>query len=191
MNKCLSASLALFGGVLLLGAGCGDSGEIDPEALPEPIAELNPTDTPEAGLTLAQIQQQVFDLTNQARRTARTCGTKSYPAVPALKRNAKLDTAAVKHSVDMANNNYFDHKGLDGSQPWDRMKREGYNYGYAGENIAAGNSTAAATVDQWLKSAGHCANIMSPNFKEIGIGYGAKSGSKYTYYWTQNFGSPL
>lgn len=188
MNRNLFASLFLLGGALLT-AGCGESDAIDPEALPDPIVELNPSDTPEAGSTLATLQQQIFDLTNQARKTARTCGGKSYKAVPALTRNAKLDSAATKHSVDMATKNYFDHKGLDGSMPWDRMKREGYNYSYAGENIAAGNATAQATMTQWLNSAGHCANIMNPNFKELGVGYG--TGGTYRYYWTQNFGSPL
>ena len=90
----------------------------------------------------------------------------------------------------MMTKNYFSHTGKDGSQPWDRFKREGYNYSYAGENIAAGNSTVTATMTQWLNSPGHCANIMGANFTEIGIGFDKGAGT-YKYYWTQAFAKPL
>jgi uncharacterized protein YkwD len=90
----------------------------------------------------------------------------------------------------MACNNFFSHTGLDGSQPWDRAQREGYNYSYIGENIAAGNSDAASTMTQWMNSTGHRENILNPNFTQIGIGYAYGSNSDYKYYWTAVFGKP-
>ena len=60
----------------------------------------------------------------------------------------------------------------------------------SGENIAAGNSTVDATMKQWLSSPGHCANIMSRNFTEIGIGYDYGASSTYKHYWCRT-GKPL
>ena len=48
-----------------------------------------------------------------------------------------------------------------------------------GENIAAGNGTAAATVQQWMDSDGHCANIMNKNYRFLGVGYYYDAAAKY------------
>jgi uncharacterized protein YkwD len=60
------------------------------------------------------------------------------------------------------------------------------------ENIGAGTFTDTPTklVAQLMRSSGHCANIMNPKFTEVGMAMVKKSSSKYTYYWTQNFGTP-
>ena len=71
--------------------------------------------------------------------------------------------------------------------PFDRMEMAGYSYSWAGENIAAGSPDAAGTMDQWMGSDGHCSNIMSPNFTEIGVGY--YPGGQWGHLWTQAFGS--
>ena len=134
-------------------------------------------------------QQEILTYINQARLKPCQCGTTTYPAVPALVLNTQLNTASDKHAADMATNNYFSHTGLDGSQPWDRMTREGYSWRAAGENIAAGYTTTRAVVDGWLKSPGHCKNIMSANFKDIGVGYAYSASSTYRYYWVTDFGA--
>lgn len=176
-------------------AGCGTAE--DPELFPEPVA-VTPADEAPAALTSAltaadveTLRAQILVEINKARAVARVCGTKSYPAAPPLKRNTKLDTTAQAHSVDMATKNYFSHTSLDGRSPFDRMTAAGYSFSAAAENIAAGNSTAAATVQQWIKSAGHCANLMSKTYVDTGIGYGYTTTSTYKHYWTQNFGKPL
>lgn len=56
----------------------------------------------------------------------------------------------------------------------------------SGENIAAGNSTAAATMNQWMNSAGHRANILTSGFTTIGVGCFSQGG---TYFWVQLFGT--
>jgi uncharacterized protein YkwD len=101
---------------------------------------------------------------------------------PALRCSARV------HSKDMNDRNFFDHTNPSGEAPWDRMEQAGYSYSNAGENIAGGNSTAAATMQQWMDSDGHCANIMNPNFTEIGVGY--YPGGQWGHLWTQNFGRP-
>jgi uncharacterized protein YkwD len=101
----------------------------------------------------------------------------------------QLQAAARKHSKDMAMNGFFAHTNLAGRSPFDRMKAEGYKGTTMGENIAAGNATAAQTMTQWMNSDGHCANIMNPKYKQLGVGYWYNASSKYRHYWTQNFGA--
>lgn len=141
-----------------------------------------------AAATSAQ-QQEVLSYINQARSKPCQCGTTTYPAVPALILNAQLNTASDKYAVDMATYNYFSHTGRDGSLPWDRMTREGYSWRAAGENIAAGYTTPRAVVDGWLKSPGHCKNIMSAGFKDVGVGYAYTTTSTYKSYWVTDFGT--
>ena len=134
-------------------------------------------------------QQEVLAYINQARSKPCQCGSTSYPAVPALTLNTQLNSASDKFALDLATYNYFSHTGRDGSQPWDRMTREGYAWRAAGENIAAGYTTTRAVVDGWLKSEGHCKNIMSASFKDVGVGYAYTATSTYKYYWVTDFGT--
>ncbi len=127
---------------------------------------------------------------NAVRAVGRNCGSTAYPAAPALKWNANLGTAALLHSQDMANQNYFAHTGKNGSQPWDRMTAAGYVWRAAAENIAAGQPDLLSVMDGWVKSPGHCANLMSAAYTEIGMAKATNSSSDYRIYWTQNFGAP-
>jgi uncharacterized protein YkwD len=138
--------------------------------------------------TFTTQQQEVLTLINQRRAAGCYCGSTFYPKVAPLKLDSRLNTAATLHAQDMATNNYFSHTGRDGSQPWDRISRQGYSWSYAGENIAAGYSTSSAVVEGWINSPGHCANIMSPNFTDLGVGY--STGGTYRYYWVTNFARP-
>lgn len=106
-----------------------------------------------------------------------------------LKPNAKLFTAAFKHSNDMAKNDtYLGHTGSDGSDPAERIIQAGYEYSYAGENVAAGQSTAEGVMDAWMNSLPHRANILSEFYEEIGVS--VSYGSDGRPYYTQNFGAP-
>jgi uncharacterized protein YkwD len=85
--------------------------------------------------------------------------------------------------------NFFDHRGSDGSQPRDRVLRTGYKSQLTGENIALGPESAEEVVAGWLKSPGHCANIMEPRFRDIGVGVATGRG-RGKIYWVQTFGAP-
>lgn len=103
-----------------------------------------------------------------------------------------LNRAAQGHSEDMRDQDYFSHTGLNNSSPWDRACDACYDLGCGpstamAENIAAGNSGAAATFDQWVNSPGHNANMLGANFTVIGIGR-ATGGGTYGVYWTNVFG---
>ena len=104
--------------------------------------------------------------------------------LPILTVADELVAAARRHSADMAANNLFSHTGSDGSSPYTRIIEAGYRFRYAGENIAAGYSTAQQVVNAWMNSPGHRANILNAGFCEVGIGYIYESGSFYRNYWT-------
>jgi uncharacterized protein YkwD len=134
--------------------------------------------------------QAMLNAVNNARAQARDCGAQSFSAVPALTWNCNLEAAALGHSKDMANNNYFSHTGANGSSPGDRISQAGYSWSTYGENIAAGSgySAASAVVQGWLDSPGHCSNIMGGNFTNLGAAKYSNPSSTYGLYWTQVFG---
>ncbi|MGC4189885.1 MAG: CAP domain-containing protein [Thermomicrobiales bacterium] len=104
-----------------------------------------------------------------------------------------LGAAALAHSQDMATQDYSSHTGKDGSSPQDRMQAAGYDTNQAnftGENIywgGAGLDTPQAAFDWWRNSPGHNANMLSPNFKAIGIGVASNAAIGETH-WTTTFG---
>jgi uncharacterized protein YkwD len=95
----------------------------------------------------------------------------------ALKENSKLRKAATGHSADMVGEGYFDHSSTNGDSFVDRIISAGYakrNAGWTlGENLAWGTgdlSSAKGVMDAWMNSAGHKANILKRDYKEVGIG---------------------
>ncbi|MBB6099024.1 uncharacterized protein YkwD [Deinobacterium chartae] len=137
----------------------------------------------------SEYERQVFELTNQARAQARTCGDEHFPAAPPLEWNATLARAAAAHARDMAEKGYFAHESPDGKTPFDRIRTAGYRFMSAGENLAAGTRTPQQTVQGWLRSPGHCAVLMNRTLRELGVAYLRAPRSEYRTYWVQNFGS--
>jgi uncharacterized protein YkwD len=133
-------------------------------------------------------EDAVLVLVNQHRAAGARCGTTQKPAVGPVRMDAALRQAARCHSLDMAVNGYFSHDSQDGRSPWDRIDDAGYTAGATGENIAAGQRDAAAAMQSWITSEGHCNNIMASGSNETGIGYAFQPGSPYGAYWTETFG---
>ncbi len=144
-------------------------------------------------------EQTILDAVNVARATARNCGTTAFAATTPLIWNAQLAAAAKLHSDDMAQNGYRGtatdaeaaHIGTDGSTPQQRITQAGYVWKTSGENVAVGYTIGGASdvVAAWLNSPGHCSNIMSPKYKEIGVSYVFNDKMKYNSFFTQDFGS--
>lgn len=135
-------------------------------------------------------EQELLDLVNALRAQGTTCGGTPMPAVNPLTMNPSLHCAARVHSIDMATRDYFSHDNPEGESPFDRMQKAGYSFMAAGENIAAGMTTAADAMDTWEQSPGHCQNMMSPDYTEFGGGF-AEGEGQFGSYWTQTFGRPL
>jgi uncharacterized protein YkwD len=129
---------------------------------------------------------RIVAIANEHRASGYNCGGQQMPPVGPLVMSAELQRAAQLHAQDMADNNYFDHTSLDGRSFSARSRDAGYTGSPTGENIAAGNSTPEATMQQWMSSPGHCRNIMSGSSNEIGVGHGL--GGRYGHYWVQKFG---
>jgi uncharacterized protein YkwD len=147
---------------------------IPPTAVPPTVESICP-------VTNASYESRVIELINAERAKV---------GLSALSTQGQLGSAARLHSTDMACNNYFSHTGLDGSNSADRAQRQGYSSGFVGENIAAGYSSPANVVQGWMKSPGHKANMLSPEYTEIGVGYAFGDASDYGLYWTAVFASP-
>ena len=133
--------------------------------------------------------RKLLDLINTARAEPRQCGTQAFTATAPLSWNDTLAGAANSHTRNMANGNFFDHLDPDGRTPGDRAELAGYIAKNIGETIAAGLDTPRKVVDGWLASPGHCANLMNPQFRELGAAYAMDPKSDAGIYWTGLFGT--
>jgi len=109
----------------------------------------------------------------------------------ALQENALLNQAAFDKAQDMMVNQYFAHMSPDNKNMIAWLKIAGYGYAAAGENLAMGFSSAKDVVAAWTKSKTHYANLIDPDFKDIGVAM--VSGNFKTYDTTmvaQYFGAP-
>jgi len=122
-------------------------------------------------------------LLNQARRAH---------GLRRLRANHRLLKAAERHSQSMVRSGFFSHVDLAGLSSLDRVRRAGYLKGAhaysCGENIGYGEgptSSPRSMMESWMNSAPHRANILTPGFREIGLGGvpgipGRAAGGTYT-----------
>jgi len=104
--------------------------------------------------------QNIVDLTNQERTKL---------GLRPLVINSNLDQAAYTKSADMITKNYFEHYAF-GTSPWMIIKKNGYNYQQAGENLAMDFNNAEGIVNAWMRSETHRNNLLNPDFEDIGVG---------------------
>lgn len=126
---------------------------------------------------LQAAEQQVFEMTNAYR---------NYMGMSFLQWDDKAASAAKKHSLDMAENQYFSHYGKDGSTPATRMKAEGVSGSGWSENICVGSQDAISMVIGWIGSSGHRRDILL-DMKYIGVGIAYNASDEYGTYATQDF----
>ena len=88
----------------------------------------------------------------------------------ALQFNPRLGQAAMKHACDMAQNNFFGHRGTDGSNSQARVRQAGYRECLVAENLAWGYPTSQQIISGWMNSQGHRFNMLHPRAYEMGIG---------------------
>jgi uncharacterized YkwD family protein/spore coat assembly protein SafA len=122
------------------------------------------------------LEQQVIDLVNQQR---------AWNGLPALKANWELCRVARYKSQDMIDKHYFDHQSPTYGSPFRMMESFGIRFSAAGENIAYGQKTPQAVMNDWMNSPGHRSNILNSTYNQIGVG--AAKAANGTFYWTQMF----
>lgn len=121
-------------------------------------------DTEVRGRTRGRVRRAVICMVNAERRAR---------GLRALRSHKRLQKAAFRHSADMLARGYFAHAGPRGPELARRLRAVRYWPATAGENLAAGTgmlATARATVAAWMASPGHRANMLRPEFREIGVG---------------------
>lgn len=128
---------------------------------------------------------------NALRAAGANCGGQVFPPAAALQWNDALERAAAVQARDMARAGDISHTGADGSSVGTRVTAQGYVWGHAGENVAAGNSTAGATLTQWMNSPGHCRNIMNAAFTDVAVARQDNLASTYKNYWAMVLAKPL
>ncbi len=103
---------------------------------------------------------ELTELTNNRREEAE---------VNTLTVDPRLIGAAKLKAEDMAENEYFDHVSPEGVEPWHWFEEAGYEYQYAGENLAVNFSESYQVDEAWMDSPLHKKNIVNENFEDIGI----------------------
>jgi len=145
---------------------------------------------------------------NKARSVARHCGKYGlFHATTPLEWSEKLYKSANGHSIDMALHSNFSHEGSGAksdeagrykgvrSTPSLRASYYRYRGGIVGENIALGygreNSSIESAIRSWLSSDSHCANLMSPQYRNMGMSLVENkiSKTKSRFYWSQELGT--
>jgi len=104
--------------------------------------------------------QKILLLTNDIR--------KQYH-LPSLKENALLDKAAWEKAQDMLKHKYFSHYSPTGVSPWYWIDASGYNYHYAGENLAMNFLNSEEVVRAWLNSPKHRENLLNKHYEDMGL----------------------
>lgn len=98
-----------------------------------------------------------------------TNNVRSESSLPNLTINEQLNKAAFAKAQDMIANNYWAHTSPSGTTPWKWLGDAGYSYDVAGENLAKNYPTSQATVNAWMASETHRANIMNDRYQDVGF----------------------
>ena len=112
------------------------------------------------GVTADIDSEKLLSLTNQVREKN---------GLSILSMNLELSNAAQNKADDMFSQDYWAHNAPDGKTPWVFIKSAGYNYVYAGENLARGFDNTDSVINAWMESPTHRANVLSQNYKDVGF----------------------
>lgn len=126
----------------------------------------------------AEMRQEVIASVNYQRKAA---------GLAPLAAQAALERAAQDHACDNAATGRMSHAGSDGSTLPQRLKRVGYAFRAASENVAEGFMDAPSVMAGWMGSKGHRRNILDRGVAEIGIGLALGRGG--TVFWTMDLGA--
>src|SRR3989339_1571593 len=126
---------------------------------------------------------KLYQLTNEQRQKNN---------LPSLSLNSALSLAAQRKAENMFQENYWSHYSPDGKTPWDFILGAGYQYEYAGENLAKNFLFSNGVVDAWMDSTTHRENILKKEYTEVGyaIVNGILNGEQTTIV-VQEFGKPM
>jgi len=114
---------------------------------------------------------------------------RSEANLPPVVHNPSLERIASDYACQMVEEGFFDHRDpVTGHGPGERAVAGKYAFFAVGENLAAGQQTAAEVMKLWMESPSHRDNILDPRWKEVGVA--VRAGGEYSIYWVQEFGAP-
>lgn len=165
--------------------GCRSTGCSGGGSAPPPPQSPSTTGTP----TLDSEEWAFVTLINNFR---------AQNGVGPLQVSVALSNSSAWMSNDMATKDYFSHTDSLGRNPGTRFADFNYPYTPWGENIAAGNSDAQNTFNQWLNACdadasgtctyAHRKNMLYSGFVVMGIARAFSANATYGWYWTNDFG---
>lgn len=107
--------------------------------------------------------------------------------------NQKLGIVAGKKLADIFDHQYFAHVSPTGVSVEGLATTAGYSYAIIGENLALGKwETVEALLGSWMASPSHRANVLKPEYREIGVavGRGIYQGED-VWVVVETFGTPI
>jgi uncharacterized protein YkwD len=128
----------------------------------------------------AQLEQELREQVNEARRRGAACGEHERVEAGPLTLSAELACAARAHAGAMAARGFFSHVDPEGRRSTERAARHGF-HGLVAEDLAWGQGTSREVVDSWLQSPGHCRALMSTRHSSFGIGHA--EGTRGKPFW--------
>ena len=134
-----------------------------------------------AAAPLEEMEREMFRLLNKAR---------AEENLPPLEYDDKLADIARRHSADMRDNTFFQHKSKKTGTLEDRMAAAPYNALTMRENLADARD-ARRGHDGLMESPGHYANIMAKDVTHVGVGIVQKPRKPYNFLFTQVFARPF
>jgi uncharacterized protein YkwD len=141
----------------------------------KPLLPVAKADAPRVTIVIptSDPDQEMETLLNKVRQQEQ---------LPPLLHDGRLAQSAKDKACDMEEHHYFAHLGSDGQMSWHWMQEEGFNYLYAGENLAKNYDNATQAMVFLMASPEHRENILSPRYQYVGM---AHCGG----YTVQHFGS--
>jgi uncharacterized protein YkwD len=149
---------------------------------------------PEGGTFEACIDDQqlhqAVDQLNALRHQATPCRAAGAD-MQSLSWEPRLATSAQEQARDLAAQDRLSHVDSRNRGLGARLRSVGYAAAGAGENLAAGQTYIDDTFQAWLASPSHCANLMQPEYRDVGLACVQRRGSRYERFWVAHFGVPV
>jgi uncharacterized protein YkwD len=144
---------------------------------------------PCAGAVNDAWRDEVLMAVNRLRASGVVCGARgNFPAAPPLRWAPHLAEVALNHARHMATAGELTHLNAQGDGLGPRLRQSGYAFTLVAENLANGLGEATEAIADWTASDGHCANLMHPRLRELGVACVA-DGRRWPW-WVMTLGAP-
>jgi uncharacterized protein YkwD len=154
------------------------------------VATAGPSESGALELCIDDLQmQKAVEQLNALRRQAAPCAAAST-VMQRLSWETKLAASAHEQAMDLAVQDRLSHVDSRNRGLGVRLRSVGYAAAGAGENLAAGQTDIEDALQAWLASPSHCANLMQPEYRDVGLACVQRRGSRYERFWVAHFGVP-